>query len=501
METHKGSLQEKENSTFKNLKDISKKTKQDSPFEYQELKLKTKKKLLPLMRNLGLLDISKLRILEKYLLAFFDTASFCTALCLAQLTRYSNLYFQNDDVLYVLCPLVVILMVNYIFGLYRVDFKSSIFRMLGMVLAAAFVSLLFISFVIYLIGVERFIGTYFGRGILLGTIGGFSVLAFVHRFYLHKLFAKIRVKRNYLVLADSDEYHFLLEESKKLSEKENFDFLDSKNEKILFEKIEQNDYIGIIVGGTTLNNAALIKKLMVLRFEGFRVFNMQDFFEDVWNKIPVLGLEDQWFVMGNGFNLLHNPIELKIKRIFDVVFSLFIFLLAMPLMLVVCLLIKLESKGPVIYSQIRTGQRGKKFILYKFRTMVVDAESGKAQWAKKNDARITRIGKLLRIMRIDELPQFWNVFRGEMSFIGPRPERPELNFEIEKQIPYYNLRHLLKPGITGWAQVFYPYGASVQDALEKLQYDFYYIKNYGLLLDFSIIMKTVRVVLFGKGGR
>ena len=131
--------------------------------------------------------------------------------------------------------------------------------------------------------------------------------------------------------------------------------------------------------------------------------------------------------------------------------------------------------------------------------MTVNAEKGKAQWASKNDSRVTKIGKVLRLTRMDEFPQFWNVLKGDMSFIGPRPERPELNKDLEKTIPYYNLRHLVKPGITGWAQVLYPYGASREDALEKLQYDFYYIKNYSLMLDFSIIIKTIRVVLFGKG--
>ena len=130
---------------------------------------------------------------------------------------------------------------------------------------------------------------------------------------------------------------------------------------------------------------------MLLRFEGFRVFNMLDFFENVWNKVPVLGLEDRWFVVENGFNLFHNPIGLKIKRIFDIIFSLSVFLFTIPLMILMCILIKLETRGPVIYTQIRTGERGKKFTLYKFRTMVVDAESGKAQWAKKNDARITKV--------------------------------------------------------------------------------------------------------------
>src|SRR5262249_29655017 len=154
-----------------------------------------------------------------------------------------------------------------------------------------------------------------------------------------------------------------------------------------------------------------------------------------------------------------------------------------PLMLVTAIAIKLDSKGPVFYRQSRTGLNGVTFILYKFRTMVEDAEKSGARWAEENDPRVTRVGRFLRATRIDELPQLWNVLLGQMSFIGPRPERPDFNSELEAAIPYYDLRHLVKPGITGWAQVLYPYGASVEDAREKLQYDLYYIKNYSVMLD------------------
>ena len=476
-------------------------SKENSLFEYQNLNLKTKKKIRPLIYNLGLLDVSKLRNLEKYLLLFFDITSFLSMLFLAQIIRYSTFYFRPGDILYITCPLMVTLTVNYIGGLYKMDFASGHLKSLGMILTASFASLLFISFLVYLAGIDHFVGNYFGRGVLLGAIGGFSICSFTHRFFLGKLFVKIRVKRNYLVLTDAKEYDLLLQESANFPGRENFDFFPLKDQEQLFSNIEKNNYIGLIVGESALQNSFLIKKLMVLRLGGMRIFNMQDFFEDAWQKVPIIELKDQWFVMGNGFKLLHNPVELKIKRILDIAFSLAAFILAMPLMLVVALSIKTMNPGSVIYSQTRTGQRGKKFTLYKFRTMVVSAENDKAQWAQKNDARVTKIGKILRVMRIDELPQFWNVLKGDMSFIGPRPERPELNYEIEKHIPYYNLRHLLKPGITGWAQVHYPYGASVQDALEKLQYDFYYIKNYGLTLDISIILKTIKVVLLGKGGR
>ena len=235
METQK-SLQDRKSSYLNYLKDFPKKIKQVPVFEYRELKLNAKKNLFFRIRNLSLLDLYKLHILERYLLVFFDIASYFSAFYLAQLTRYSNFYFQNNEILYVLYPLVVILMVNYVFGLYKIDFKVGIFKALGTVLTASFVSLLFISFIIYLFGVERFMGNYFGRGILLGTISSFSMLIFIHRFFLSRLLKKIRIKRSYLVLTDLDGYHFLLKENKKLSEKENFDFLDPKDEKLLFSK-------------------------------------------------------------------------------------------------------------------------------------------------------------------------------------------------------------------------------------------------------------------------
>ena len=173
--------------------------------------------------------------------------------------------------------------------------------------------------------------------------------------------------------------------------------------------------------------------------------------------------------------------------------------LLLPLMVIVGLIIKLDSPGPIFYSQLRTGLYGKPFRVYKFRSMFRDAEKKGAQWAIQRDPRITRVGYWLRVLRIDELPQIWNVLSGEMSLIGPRPERPEFDVKLKEAIPYYEMRYLVKPGITGWAQVLYPYGASLEDAYEKLAYDLYYIKNYSLWLDIVIVLKTIRVVLLGKG--
>lgn len=176
-------------------------------------------------------------------------------------------------------------------------------------------------------------------------------------------------------------------------------------------------------------------------------------------------------------------------------------ILSAPIMLITALLIKLESPGPIFYSQERVGKNGKPFKVHKFRSMRTDAEKDGPVWAKSNDDRVTRVGKIIRQIRVDELPQFWNIIRGEMSFVGPRPERPHFVAQLAKEITFYEQRHLTAPGLTGWAQVKYPYGASVEDAKQKLQYDLYYIKNQSLALDFLIVFETVKTVLFGRGAR
>ena len=190
-----------------------------------------------------------------------------------------------------------------------------------------------------------------------------------------------------------------------------------------------------------------------------------------------------------------------LKRVTDVATSVALILFTLPLLLVVALAIKLTSRGPVFYRQTRVGRYGKPFKIIKFRSMTVDAEANGVQWAGQNDQRITAVGRFIRATRIDEIPQAINIFLGHMSFVGPRPERPEFTSLLADEIPHYDLRHRVKPGLTGWAQVNYPYGASVEDAAEKLRYDLYYMKNHSLLLDWLIIVRTVSVAINGTGSR
>ncbi len=241
-------------------------------------------------------------------------------------------------------------------------------------------------------------------------------------------------------------------------------------------------------------------ELLSCRMRGVRVTSLSAFFERVGGQVPVDSLKASWLVYGEGFR--QNRLRAFVKRSFDIGVASVLLALTLPIMIAAAIIIRCEGGGPVIYRQERVGRAGKPFTLLKFRSMRADAESdGRARWAQTNDPRVTSFGRFMRRSRIDELPQLWNVLKGEMSFVGPRPERPCFVAELERDIPYYAARHSVKPGLTGWAQVRYAYGASTAEATRKLQYDLYYVKNHSLLLDLFILFETVRVVVFGEGAR
>jgi sugar transferase (PEP-CTERM system associated) len=268
----------------------------------------------------------------------------------------------------------------------------------------------------------------------------------------------------------------------------------------LTEEVERSGASLVIMAISYAQNAELIKSLLELKMRGVEVTDMPGFCERATGQIPIKHVEDSWFLYSGGFELLHRPLLQKAKRVFDVAASLVGLVLSLPMMAVVAVAVKLDSKGPVFFRQERTGQGEKPFRLIKFRTMREDAESATGPvWASVRDYRVTRVGRWLRLTRLDEIPQFLNVLAGDMSFVGPRPERPFFVEKLKREIPYYGLRFAVKPGLTGWAQVQYHYGASVEDAIEKLKYDIYYVKNMSARLDLLIALKTVKVVLFARG--
>ena len=268
----------------------------------------------------------------------------------------------------------------------------------------------------------------------------------------------------------------------------------------IVELSKQHHAHAIVIALTERRGNLLIEKLVTCKLMGVKIMDYPSFFEVTTGKIPVEDINPSWLIQSNGF--LITPFVRRMKRIVDLFFASTLLLLTLPLLPIIACSIKFTSPGPIFYLQQRVGVNGKPFAIFKFRSMTDNAEKESGvSWAQKNDPRVTPIGAFIRKTRIDELPQLVNVLKGDMSFIGPRPERPEFVEEISRVTPYYLERHAVKPGITGWAQVMYPYGASLGDSVEKLRYDLYYINNLSFFLEILIVLETIKVVLFRRGGR
>ncbi len=264
------------------------------------------------------------------------------------------------------------------------------------------------------------------------------------------------------------------------------------------ELIAKHQIDRIIVGLADRRGKLPVEELLRAKMMGIRVEDATTTYERVTGKILIDDLRPSWLIFSDGFRV--SRLVRWLKRSIDLVFSLGLAVLAFPAMVLTALAVAIESGRPVLYRQERVGENGRTFTLYKFRSMRLDAEKGgRPQWATAGDSRVTRVGRLIRKTRLDELPQLWNVVRGDMSFVGPRPERPYFVAELAKDIPFYQQRHAVKPGLTGWAQVKYRYGSSLEDAMEKLRYDLYYIKHLSIFFDLTIVFDTVKVVLFRKG--
>jgi sugar transferase (PEP-CTERM system associated) len=268
----------------------------------------------------------------------------------------------------------------------------------------------------------------------------------------------------------------------------------------LYETVLRERAHKIVVSLSERRGIFPLQHVLDCKMSGIEVVDAPAFYEQVTGKLLIENITPSWFIFSQGFRV--TALLRMVKRTIDLLSALVILLLVLPFLPIIALIIKLDSSGPVLFKQVRVGEREKTFVLYKFRSMGVDAEkTSGAVWAKEDDPRVTRVGEFLRKSRIDEIPQLFNVLLGNMSLVGPRPERPEFVGKLKEIIPYYSERHFVKPGVTGWAQVRYPYGASVEDAIEKLRYDLYYIKNLNVTFDLMIILETIKVVLFRRGGR
>ncbi len=314
-----------------------------------------------------------------------------------------------------------------------------------------------------------------------------SFLQAIYSIYFQR---NIKKKVNLCFLGDKDTY-------KKLSKIIDFENLDMK---IIFnKKINKNNlYAGYIVENIKSVSDKDKEKLLSESIRGKNIFNLLNWCEEFLNRIPSEIISETDLIKID-FSSQIETFQMRLKRIGDVFFSLVILISAFPILIIASILIYLEDRGPIFYSQTRTGLMNKEIRIIKLRTMRIDAEKNGPQWSSSNDLRVTQIGKILRKYRIDEIPQLVAVFRGDMSLIGPRPERPEIDLQLSEEIINYNFKYLSKPGLSGWAQVNYPYGASKLDARIKLSYDLYYLKNFSIGLDLLIFFKTIKLVLNGDG--
>ena len=455
---------------------------------------------------------------------------------LAFLLRFGNLYNWDSPLAYGI--ILIYLSGLYLTDSYKLNSQLSNFWLSERVLFGIISTVAAITSLIYLTGLWGS-SPLVGRGILLITVSFFSFWAIALRTIACKWVTANQKRKRFLILGDSNKIDDLKQEylenptgsefvllqqsswsdfpkssSFKSNELETLVGTTSLEKKTISRKrtnfttdtLDNFDFwsrqiwSGVLINSRNRDLAQIpIREIMNMRLRGTYIYSFADFYEQFWQKIPPSCIEDDWFAFSSGFNILHNQVNAKLKQILDYLLALGLLVLTTPIILLCAIAIKLDSSGSIFYSQVRTGLNGQNFKVYKFRSMYANSEIRGAQWAQEKDPRITRVGNFLRVTRLDELPQLWNVLKGEMSLIGPRPERPEFDIQLRQAIPYYDLRYLVKPGISGWAQVSYSYGASVKDSYQKVAYDLYYIKNYSLVLDAVIAFKTIRVIFLGKG--
>ena len=347
----------------------------------------------------------------------------------------------------------------------------------------------------------------------------FGILTLAQRRLFFSTSARTRENRRLLVISDADSGERFFKSHTSNSQRHRLHFFATGDAEVgrnvagpgtpiyedtaanVLKNLEANldtEHEGIVIASATeaLDND-LLTGLVAVHFQELPVYTIHSYFETYLQKMPPDLLSRSW-PLDSGFQLVQHSVFASLKRVFDIAIAGATLLVTAPLLAVVAAIIKLEGKGPAIFSQTRVGQHGKLFTLYKFRTMEVGSEH-KGLYTVEGDPRVTAIGRILRATRLDELPQLWNVLRGEMSLIGPRAEWIKCVENYEKEISYYHFRHLVRPGITGWAQVNYSYGSSLNDTMEKLMYDLYYIRHFSLALDATVIIKTLHVMLFGKG--
>ncbi|WP_114238545.1 TIGR03013 family XrtA/PEP-CTERM system glycosyltransferase [Dyella sp. C9] len=452
------------------------------------------------------------------LLGLCELLLLAVSLCIATYARY----FRNADELaeftvhlperaLVFATVIVVGMVAL--GQYQAHMRMSRFGLLARQIVA-FV----MGGILLVIGYYVVPQAYVGRGVLAIALGLGFLLVYMLRLLFLRLVEVEALKRRVLILGAGTRASQIHNQMRRRTDRRGFcvvgyvpharEAVAVPDEQLVRTNLPLHAFVlreqidEIVVGVDDRRGHLPMDDLLECRQMGIAITDLTSFFERESGRLQLAILDPSWLVFSGGFN--GTPLRQLSKRCFDLGAASVLLLLCWPLMLLEALAIRLESGPgqPILYRQERVGAHGCTFQLLKFRSMRTDAErDGVARWASKNDDRVTRVGRISRKLRIDELPQLWNVLKGDMSIVGPRPERPQFVADLASQIRYYSLRHCLKPGLAGWAQLSYPYGATVEEAAEKLKYDLFYVKNHNLLLDLLILIQTVEVVLFGRGAR
>src|SRR6056297_623323 len=452
-------------------------------------------------------------IRPSFLLQLCDAflAIFCLAF--AQYLRFGRLsietLFLDGGIFKLGASVIVVITVSYLFNLYEFKQFNDLWWIAAKVVLAMVVSLLSLSALFYIIP-----GLGFWRGVLLISLLLFASCQMLVRWLIRK-FSRASFFANRVLIVGAGHLAKKIAEivppDQNLHSYIRFVACTDKDpvvdpelivgqinniDQIIFEYRPQN----MVIALSERRGNLPLKEIMHSKLRGVEVYDAAAYYEHVNGCLMIEEMYPSSFIFNQRFRM--TPFMRSYKRIFDVALSLIGLLIVTPFFPFIALAIIIDSRGPIFYKQLRVGENELEFFVYKFRTMSDGAEKDSgAVWAQKNDPRVTRVGQFMRKTRIDEIPQLYNVLKGDMSFIGPRPERMTFVERLKESIPFYSTRHFVKPGVTGWAQVRYPYGASDEDALEKLRYDLYYIKKYSIALDFKIILDTIRVVTSGFGGR
>lgn len=453
--------------------------------------------------------------IRKIILLLGDVVILYASLVIALIVRYQEIDLNTiqNHILPFSIIYVFWLIIFYIHNLYDLDIAKNNVKFFSALIRALVINGL-ISIVLFYAAPKSLFGDLAPKTNLLLNILFFIVLFYIWRSLFNLIIGSLKIKTNMAIVGYNPQAIELAKEIIKnpqlgyklkliIKNQEPIDKIDLPEVKIiqglknLKEILEQEKIATAIIVPEVYKYPGLIQNLFdCIRYK-IDFVNLSEFYEKITQKVPLNAIDQVWFL--ENISQRNRATYEFLKRIFDFLFAFVLLIVSLPLWLIIFLIIKIETPGPVFYRQIRIGQNGKAFKLTKFRSMIKSAEKNGPQMAQKNDKRITKFGKLLRKTRLDELPQLWNIVKGEMSFIGPRAERPEFHQQLKDAIPFYQERYLIKPGLSGWAQIRHGYSSSIEDNFEKIQYDLYYIKNRSFVLDLSIALKTINIVLKGGG--